>query len=158
MHLWDVSVEDDIVKKAENEIDEILEVNLNIAEKSLGVYDEFAFLLKEKPRVEAFLAEENHTREDTMAEVQKYEDMIVRIRNEMPTEIRLNMFLVQCQELNKRLAQECEDLIKLILDKTADNVWERANQVTKDLETVKSNIQTKATSAEHLVQVENHLD
>lgn len=99
MHLWDVSNEDELVKNAKAEIMSILEHNLNAAEMALRVYDEYLFLLKERPRIEKFCSEV-HTREEYMAEIKKYEDTIRSIRKKMPFEIRMNMFLVDCAALN----------------------------------------------------------
>ena len=36
----------------------------------------------------------------------------------MPFEIRMNMFLIDCADLNDKLCEECEDLIKTIIEKT----------------------------------------
>lgn len=55
MHLWDVPIEDDLVRNAKNEIQEILDKNLDTAELALHVYDKYLFILKEKPRIDAFL-------------------------------------------------------------------------------------------------------
>jgi hypothetical protein len=38
----------------------------------------------------------------------------------MPFEIRMNMFLVDCSELNTKLCEECEMLIERIIEKTAE--------------------------------------
>ena len=107
MHLWHVPPEDDIVKNALREIEEILEGNNNAAQKALSVYDDYLFILREEDRVKAFLENQNHTREEMMAEVKKYEDTIAKIRNEMPIEIRMNMYLIDCIDLNKHLCLEC---------------------------------------------------
>lgn len=52
MHLWEVQIEDDLVRNAQNEIHEILEKNVDIAEEALKVYDDYLFILKEKARIE----------------------------------------------------------------------------------------------------------
>lgn len=115
LHLWDVPADDDIVKNAVKEIEDILDGNLSAAEQALHVYDEYLFIFKEKSKVEQFLAEPNHTREDFEAEIRKYEATISRIREEMPYEIRMNMFLIDCVDLNNKLVTECELLISRIL-------------------------------------------
>lgn len=158
MHLWHVPPEDDIVKNALREIEEILEGNNNAAQKALSVYDDYLFILREEERVKAFLEEQNHTREEMMAEVKKYEDTIAKIRNEMPIEIRMNMYLIDCIDLNKHLCLECQKLIDMILNKTADMVYERAQNIAKSLETIKDNISQKASTADMLVQIETYLE
>jgi hypothetical protein len=38
-----------------------------------------------------------------LAEIQKYENTIKLIRDNMPFEIRMNMFLIDCADLNNKL-------------------------------------------------------
>lgn len=123
MHLWDVPIEDDLVKNAQGEIQEILEKNLNTAEQALHVYDNYLFILKEKPRIEAFISESGLKREQFIAEIQKFEDTQKSIRESMPFEIRMNMFLIDCADLNNRLCAECDQLIQMILDRASDYVF-----------------------------------
>jgi hypothetical protein len=41
----------------------------------------------------------------------------------MPFEIRMNMFLIDCAELNNRLCNECEELMDRILSRAADFIF-----------------------------------
>ena len=80
------------------------------------MYDNYLFILKEKGRIETFLDNPaKYKREDFLAEITRYDNTIKKIRNEMPFEIRMNMFLIDCGDLNNRLCMECEDLIDRIL-------------------------------------------
>ena len=63
MHLWDVQLEDELVSKAKTEISATLSENLEVIQLALNVYDDYLFILKEKERVEAFLAQEPFERE-----------------------------------------------------------------------------------------------
>ena len=104
MHLWDVPIDDELVRNAQSEIQEILEHNLNAAEQALHVYDNYLFILKEKARVENFLADASkYKRVDFENEIKRYEETIREIRDNMPFEIRMNMFLIDCADLNNRL-------------------------------------------------------
>ena len=48
----------------------------------------------------------------------------------MPFEIRMNMFLVDCAELNNKLCQECEELIEKIIEKTVGYTFtDRSNNI-----------------------------
>jgi len=40
----------------------------------------------------------------------------------MPKELRMNMFNIDCTELNKRLCSECEQLIDRILNRASEFV------------------------------------
>jgi len=106
MHLWEVSTEDELVKQAKSEIMEILEHNLDTAEMALRIYDDYTFILREKPRIDKFCQEE-HSIEDYIGEIRKLESTIKSIRKNMPFEIRMNMFLIDCAALNQELIREC---------------------------------------------------
>ena len=55
-HLWEIRQDDEMVVDAKREISQILVENLTIAAKSVNVYDEYLFLLKEPERVKEFCA------------------------------------------------------------------------------------------------------
>jgi hypothetical protein len=54
-----------------------------------------------------------------------YQASIIKIRETMPFEIRMNMFLIKCSDINNALCDECESLMKLILDKVESHVFQR---------------------------------
>jgi len=123
LHLWHVLDDDDLVRNAKNEIQEILEQNMGIVEKALHVYDDYLFILKERQRVDAFLADsKGYSREDFAAEIAKYQNTWNKIADTMPKELRMNMFMIDCTELNKRLCLECEQLIDRILNRAMEFV------------------------------------
>ena len=64
MHLWEVPIEDDIVKNAESKIEDILVGNIDAAEKAVNVYDEYLFILTEDKKVEEYIADpKGHSRD-----------------------------------------------------------------------------------------------
>ena len=89
----------------------------------MQVYNNYLFILAEKDRIEGFLKKEPFIREEFQAEIDNYKATIVKIRNEMPYEIRTNMFLIICSDINDSLCEDCEDLIKTILDRVGDFVF-----------------------------------
>jgi len=56
--------------------------------------------LKEKDRIAEFLKQEPFSREAFQAEIDMYKATINRIRETMPFEIRMNMFLIICSDIN----------------------------------------------------------
>jgi hypothetical protein len=80
-----------------------------VVEKALHVYDDYLFILKERSRVDAFLSDsKTYQRETFAAEIAKYQSTWHKIADTMPKELRMNMFMIDCSELNKRLCSECE--------------------------------------------------
>lgn len=117
MHLWDVKIDDELVIKAKEKISETLKENLETVKLAVNIYDDFLFILKEKERIEKYLQNEEFTREQFQAEIDKFEATIKKIRETMPFEIRMNMFLIKCSDINNQLCDECDELMKMLLDK-----------------------------------------
>jgi Ni,Fe-hydrogenase maturation factor len=118
MHLWDVQIDDKLVTDAKFEISETLKENIDVIELALEVYNDYLFILKEKERIEEFLKKEPFDKNQFQAEIDKYMETITKIKDEMPFEIRCNMFLIVCSDINNTLCENCEELISMILFKT----------------------------------------
>lgn len=88
----------------------------------MEVYNEFIPFLEEGKNLDAFLENPDLNRAACQKEIKKYEDLIDRTRKGMPYEIRMNMFLVQCHDLNQSLIGHFTGLIKRILVKVGEIV------------------------------------
>lgn len=97
---------------------------MEVVEKALHVYDDYLFVLKERQRVEIFLSDSSKfKREDFFTEISRYQQTMKQIRDTMPRELRMNMFMIDCSELNNRLCQECDSLIERLVQKASDFVF-----------------------------------
>ena len=77
----------------------------------------------------------------------------------MPFEIRMSMFLVECEEINIRLVEECEGLIVTMLNKITEYVQhELAQKVQTDVRQISTNFQDKPTTTKQLVEAYDYLD
>lgn len=160
MHLWDVSVEDEIVGKAKSQISETLSENLDVVATAVHVYDDYLWILRAKDEVDDFIKQEkNYDKDLFQAEIVKYQDTIRKIRDEMPYEIRMNMFLIRCSDINNILCDECEDIIQLILDKVAMLVFtDWATEITANVKAINDQSQHKSTNSADLVKNEKRID
>jgi hypothetical protein len=123
LHLWHVPEDDELVRHAKDEIKEILQKNMSVVEKALHVYDDYLFILKEKQRVDLFLSDSSQfSREEFAKEISRFQQTQAKISDTMPKELRMNMFLIDCTELNKRLCDECSSLIDRILIRASEYV------------------------------------
>jgi hypothetical protein len=129
-----------IVENAKREITSILNENLEVAAKALDLYNEFLFLMKEGEKFEEFLEKKEYKREIFEANINKYMATIDKIKRTCPFEIRLNMFLIQTEELNNKLVELCEDLIEKNVDAVSDYVF---NQESVNVKTAVQNIITE---------------
>lgn len=157
--MWDVPANDEIVEKAKSKISETVAENLAVVRLALNIYDDFLFILREKERIEEFLKKEPQDRDEFQAEIDKYHVMIRRIRDEMPFEIRMNMFLIQCSDINNMLCERCEELITDILTRINTHVFVNlANKLTLEVKSIKEETTQKAQESKMLVQFEAKLE
>jgi len=126
MHLWPVEKDDEIVQIATSKISETIKENLDVVKLALEVYNEYLFILKEEDRIDELIKAPTTTfeREKFQAEIDMYEATILKIRNEMPFEIRMNMFLIQCSDINNMLCEKCEEMITEIINKITEHVFQ----------------------------------
>ena len=104
----------------------------------MHIYDDYVFILKEKDRIDEFLKKEPFDRDEFQAEIDRYHETIRNIREYMPFEIRMNMFLIQCHEINNQLCEKCEDLINDILNTINQHVFVKlATSLTTEVKGIK---------------------
>lgn len=157
MHLWPVEKDDEIVQIATSKISETIKENLDVVKLALEVYNEYLFILKEEDRIDELIKAPTTTfeREKFQAEIDMYEATILKIRNEMPFEIRMNMFLVQCKDINTQLCDKCEELITKILNRIGDFVFhELSAAISGNVKGIKDDLAVKAGTSELLVGFE----
>lgn len=77
----------------------------------------------------------------------------------MPFEIRMNMFLVKCSDINNMLCDECDELIKIILEKVESHIYQTlAPDISQAVKTIKEEMGIKAANSKLLVNFENKLE
>lgn len=159
MYLWEVKPDDELVINAKNKISTTIRDNLETVKLATNIYDDYLFILNEKDRIEDFLNKEPFDREEFQAEIDKYERTIERIRDTMPFEIRMNMFLVKCSDINNMLCDECDELIKIILEKVESHIYQTlAPDISQAVKTIKEEMGIKAANSKLLVNFENKLE
>jgi hypothetical protein len=163
MHLWDIQVDDELVSKAKSKISQTLDENLKIVQKAVNVYDEYLWILQEKQRVTEFISnsdkENSYDKNEFQGLIDKFKDTIEKIREEMPFEIRMNMFLIKCSDINNALCEECETIIDIILQKVSDLVFiQWANKITHDVKQIQENNTQKSNNTGELVKYEKRLE
>lgn len=77
----------------------------------------------------------------------------------MPYEIRMNMFLIKCGELNAHLCDDVEGLVDLILSKVHDYVFQKmAPEIAQTFKTIQEDTNAKSTTSKELVKHEKRLE
>jgi hypothetical protein len=120
------------------EIKVILSEHLGVTQRVVNVYDEFRFLINEKDQLQEFLEIKPYNRDNFLERINKYQETMDKIKTIMPFEIRMSMFLVQCEDLNNKLINECEELIRMMLSRIGDYVQgDLAQKVQHEVRTIK---------------------
>lgn len=157
--LWFIQLDDEIIQNAEAEVRQIVDENLQATSQCINIYDEFLFLLQEEQRIDTFLAKKQPQRSEYLAQIQRYQETIARIRNVAPYEIRMSMFLVECSKLNEKLINMCEDLIRKIVRKVEEMItYEQASSVTSQVRNISTQFNDAAETSAKLVDYEGYLE
>jgi len=70
----------------------------------------------------------------------------------MPFEIRMNMFLIECKDINDQLCERLEALIATILSKATEYVFAiQAQKIIQEVKVIKEQLQLRATETKDLV-------
>ena len=93
---------------AVKEIQDILQTHLQNTSTVINVYDDYTFLITEAKDVEEFLDKKPLDMDEVLERITLYEDTITKIRDTMPYEIRMSMFLIECEDLNNKLVNICD--------------------------------------------------
>jgi len=75
------------------------------------------------------------------------------IRYGMPSSIRMNMFFIDCGELNDTLMAKCEQLVMMLLEKIGKMVYsDKANQICKEVRDMQESLTIRAENSAALVK------
>ncbi len=157
MQLWRVSMDDVLVKQALATVDDIIQENMLEVKRVLELYSKYEYILTEKTRLTKFLGDKNKTREDYQDQIAKYMKQKEDIISNLPCEVRMNMFLVDCREINERLINDCNELIAELERTIADNLKEQADRMLEEYDGIQKKLNQKLDTEEILVETEQFL-
>jgi hypothetical protein len=119
MQLWVVPEDDEVMDTAKKTVTQIIDENRKVVETAVNVYADYMWILDEASKVQDFVDIKNaekYKREEFQEKIDFYQSTIDKIRDEMPFEIRMNMFLIECKDINDQLCERLESLIMIILN------------------------------------------
>jgi hypothetical protein len=150
-----VPEDDEVMEEAKKTVQKIIEENRKVVEQSLHVYDEYKWILYESDKLEEFLAKDNPQREEYQERINLYQQTIDKIRDEMPFELRMNMFLIECKDINDMLCERLEQLMSSILQKVTNNVFHvMAADIQSNIKQIKEELQPRAGNSKILTDME----
>ena len=155
--LWKVSLDDQIVKRAQDSVENITEENLNVVKQVLKIYEKYEYLLSEKVKLDRFLQDKTKTREDYQAVIEKYQKQKDDIIESLPCEVRMNMFLIDCREINNKLMGCCDELIAYIQQTISTDLKDRADKMLEEYDNIQKRLGQKIETEEILIDTEKFL-
>ncbi|CAE8597989.1 unnamed protein product, partial [Polarella glacialis] len=90
--------------------------------------------LVEVARVKKLSENVTLTREDYMREVEKLRATEHAIRTHCASEIRLQMVLIDCSEINETLCQKADEAVRILLEAVLRNLLSRNDLLVKSFE------------------------
>ena len=99
-----------------------------------------------------------HTREECLAEITKYEKAWQNVNDNIPFFIRMSMIIIDCRDVKKKLLSICTELMNKLLIAIFSLMNEKNAVICKDIENIKDSISGKAETAERLVELEQNID
>jgi hypothetical protein len=138
-YLWCVLLEDEIVRDAVLEVEQIIQENLEMIRMGTDIYDKYVYLLTESKNTEKFV-EENESREKFKEEVDRFIATSDEIRSDCPFVIRMNFARIHCKELNGILMKHCDDIIHMLTKAVSVKNIERENVMGKEFDAMNSKL------------------
>ena len=155
--LWKVSMDDVLVRGALETVDDVIKDNLQVVKQVLSLYSKYEYILTEKNKLAVFLNDPTKTRDDYQDYITKYSKQKDDIINNLPCEVRMNMFLVDCKDINEKLIKECNELIAELERTISKNLREKADQMIFDYSNLTAKINQKGDNEDLLVATEKAL-
>lgn len=131
--------------------------NLQDASNLLDVYEPYQFLLSEEQRLDAFLAGEPSLEEcdDVLAE---YGAAAEDIRRHCPTQVRLDLVVVVCSDMNTALLEHVSALSRRVLNYIDKCCAAVGRSVHVGYKAVTSRLLQRPTDSRELVHAEAYFD
>lgn len=152
--IWKVLPDDRIDVIITQEISGIIKENFNVALQSLKLFSEYESILTEKIRLAKFIANKANTRDDYRELLAKYYKKRQDIITNLPCELRMNMFLVDCREINNKLINECNSHIAQLEKSLSEDLKEKADKLLSDYEGIHKKLNQRLDTEEILVDTE----
>ena len=146
------------MRAATRRLEEIVDMNLTNVEKAQKLYAPYLHLLKEDERIRGFTAVLSHTRENYLEQVNRLTAVEDEIRKTCPQQVRLQMVVVDCHEINETLCAQAVQGRDVLLQSIVDRNRDRNHRLVKSFENVANRIQKKPTSERELVELEDAVE
>jgi hypothetical protein len=156
--LWEVKEDEVHIKEGYRKIEDIINMNLSNAEKSLELYTTFLFLLDEDSRVTTFTEDLNKTRQDYAAYITKLRKTVEDLDATCPLQVRMQMMRVDAKEVNAKLVDCAQKCISRLLRILANRNQDRSTRLVKQFQHLDQRIMRVPSNEDQLVELESAVE
>eukprot|EP00741_Cyanophora_paradoxa_P002212 tig00000555_g2144.t1 len=151
-------VTDQDVAEARNRVKAVVQDAAALPARLLQYYDKYLYLLggEGERAVREFLSAE-HSLKEYAAEVGKYRRIAEDIVRLLPSEVPLDLVLVQCDALNKHLASKAQDLANRLLSQLCIENRQQCLQVCEAYESISAKVMRSVASPEETVEQQKYI-
>eukprot|EP00435_Cladocopium_sp_Y103_P022136 s1953_g5.t1 len=135
-NLWGTHLDEQHVVQAEKLIERTVHFNMANATEAVRIYDEYTYLLSEEDRIKEF--DTSKTIPNFLQKIASFKAVDLRIRQELPGEMRMQMVTVDCRELNETLRSHAATCTSILLEHVAQMNLERNERLCKSFDTIVS--------------------
>lgn len=157
-NLWGTHLDEQHVVQAEKLIERTVHFNMANATEAVRIYDEYTYLLSEEDRIKEFVKDSSKTIPNFLQKIASFKAVDLRIRQELPGEMRMQMVTVDCRELNETLRSHAATCTSILLEHVAQMNLERNERLCKSFDTIVTAVAKKPTNATELVDIEQQLE
>ncbi|XP_069471802.1 dynein axonemal heavy chain 7 isoform X2 [Ambystoma mexicanum] len=149
---------DEILEEHRRKIKEEVAKESQLPREHVNLYDKYNLLISKQADldVEQFLSEE-HTFEETMREVIKYQQLTDEIQYTSRKFIRLGMFELHCDELIRALAKRSEGLCGRLIDKMFQDHQENNRRLCEEFEKIAEKALSTPPTTQELMELKAYV-
>eukprot|EP00439_Symbiodinium_sp_Y106_P029566 s3648_g3.t1 len=130
-NLWGTFLEEEYVQEAQKLIEQTVQFNMGNASEAERIYNEYTFLITEEERIKEFLKDSSASIPKYLEKVDALKAIDLRIRQQLPNEMRMQMVTVDCRELNETLRSRAADCMSILLEHVVGMNLERNERLCK---------------------------
>nr|XP_033800562.1 dynein heavy chain 7, axonemal [Geotrypetes seraphini] len=149
---------DEIVEEHKRKVKEVVANDSILPQEHLKLFDKYSFLITKQADldVDQFLTEE-HTFEETMKEVLRYQNLAEEIQYDSRKYIRLGMYELHCDELIRALAKRSEAICGKLITKMFHDHQDTNRSLCSDFEKIAENALTTPQNTHELMELKAYV-
>ncbi|EDV21418.1 uncharacterized protein TRIADDRAFT_60039 [Trichoplax adhaerens] len=150
--------EEELVLMAKQRIEEVIRNNLHGPVRYRSVYQPYNYLLTKKAIEDCeIFVQEDHSLEEYVAKIEKFQDMITEIGS-LPVLVPMHLFTLNCDGANRFLINQARMLINTLVQNIVDKSRKFNRKICNDYNDIVARMTMIPNNTEELVKLSNYTD